>query len=117
MLRLSFNLFLFTFLLTPWAVSANEVVPNDIRYMLEDMYGANKNEWPALRYKKDLNKDGYIDWVAEKNSCQSKTVCPADLFICIPNKTGSCSEYCYIEVKDLRNIESDLKLLKCGSTC
>lgn len=34
--------------------------------MLEDMYGENKKEWPSPRYKKDLNNDGFSDWVAIK---------------------------------------------------
>ena len=34
--------------------STNEKIPDDVRYMLEDMYGSDKNEWPAFKYKKFL---------------------------------------------------------------
>lgn len=96
---------------------AAEEVPDDVRYMLEDMYGANKKEWPLLRYKQDLNKDGFSDWIVKKKKCQSNKNCAAELFICIPNKKGKCSEYCYIEVKTLINVEENLNTLKCESTC
>ena len=98
-------------------VSASEDVPDDIRYMLEDMYGANKEKWPKRRYKVDLNKDGFPDWVAKKKGCKLKEHCSAEIFICIPNKKGICSEYCYMEVKTLNNIEETLSIKKCESTC
>lgn len=98
-------------------VSATEKIPNDVLYMLEDLYGADKNKWPSPRYSTDLNKDGFLDWVAIKNNCKKNKNCPAEIFICVPDKKGSCSEYCYIEVKTLKNIEEDLKTLKCESTC
>ena len=99
------------------SVSASESVPDDIRYMLEDMYGANKEKWPESRYKVDLNKDGFSDWVVQKNDCKQKDQCPAEIFICKPNKNGTCLEYCYIEVKTLKNIETTLSTRKCESTC
>ena len=117
MLRTLLGLLLIAAIFTPSIVSANGVIPDDIRYMLEDMYGANKSEWPSPRYKQDLNNDGFSDWVAIKKNCLLKEKCPAELFICIPNKKGTCSEYCYIEVKTLSNIEESLKTLKCESTC
>ena len=98
-------------------ISASEDVPDDIRYMLEDMYGANKEKWPTPRYKVDLNKDGFLDWVAEKKYCKLKEHCSAEVFICIPNKKGMCSEYCYMEVRTLKNIEETLSIRKCESTC
>lgn len=85
--------------------------------MLEDMYGANKKEWPSIKYKLDLNKDGFSDWVIKKKKCESQKACQAEIFICIPDKKGMCKEYCYMEVKNLINIESNLKSLKCESTC
>ena len=99
------------------SVSASEDVPDDIRYMLEDMYGANKEKWPNPRYKVDLNKDGFSDWVVKNKDCKLKEHCSAEVFICIPNKKGKCSEYCYIEVKTLKNIEETLSIRKCESTC
>lgn len=96
---------------------AQELIPDDIRYMLEDMYGANKSKWPSPRYQQDLNNDGFIDWVAVKKNCMLKEKCAAEVFICVPDKKGLCSEYCYIEVKSLENIEKELKKLKCESTC
>ena len=99
------------------SISASENVPDDIRYMLEDMYGANEEHWPKLRYKIDLNKDGFSDWVAQKKGCKLKENCSAEIFICIPNIKGMCSEYCYMEVKTLKNIEETLSIKKCESTC
>ena len=101
----------------PLSISAGEDVPDDIRYMLEDMYGENKTEWPSPRYKVDLNTDGFPDWVARKKGCQLKEKCASEIFICIPNKKGLCSEYCYMEVKTLVNIEEQLTTRKCESTC
>lgn len=95
----------------------NETMPDDIRYMLEDMYGADKNEWPSPRYKEDLNNDGFHDWIAKNKNCESGKPCSAEIFICIPDKKGKCSEYCYIEVKTLENIEEKLPDMKCESTC
>jgi len=100
-----------------FSVLANEKLPDDVRYMLEDMYGANKNEWPVFKYKVDLNKDEFPDWVVKKKKCESQKNCPAEIFICIPDKKGMCKEYCYMEVKSLKNIESNLKNMKCESTC
>ena len=99
------------------SISASEDVPDDIRYMLEDMYGANKEQWPNPRYKVDLNKDGFPDWVVKKKGCQLKEHCSAEIFICIPNNKGLCSEYCYMEVKTLKNIEETISTRKCESTC
>ncbi|MCW8901015.1 MAG: hypothetical protein OQK75_12795 [Gammaproteobacteria bacterium] len=97
-------------------VNAAETLPDDIRYMLEDLHGTNKNEWPVIK-KEDLNNDGLPDWVAQKNNCNKKNNCPLDIFICIPGKKGECSEYCYMEVKALTHLAEDLKILKCESTC
>ena len=115
MFKYLFSLFVICSFSLP--VFASEDVPDDIRYMLEDMYGANKEEWPNPRYKVDLNKDGYLDWVAKKKGCKSKENCSAEIFICVPNEKGVCSEYCYIEVKTLKNIEETLSIKKCESTC
>jgi len=117
MLRSSLILLSIVYLSLATLVTAAEKIPDDVRYMLEDMYGANKSEWPSPRYQQDLNNDGFPDWVATKKNCLLKEKCPAELFICIPNKKGTCSEYCYIEVKTLKNIEESLKTLKCESTC
>lgn len=118
MLKSSFKAgFIFILVLVPLFVVADEKIPDDVRYLLEDMYGENKNEWPSPRYKIDLNNDGFFDWVAIKKNCSLKNNCPAEIFICIPNKKGTCSEYCYIEVKSLMNLEEILKSRKCESTC
>jgi len=106
--------FIFTFY---FINSTNEKIPDDVRYMLEDMYGSNKNEWPAFRYKKDLNKDGFFDWVITKENCSLKKDCPAELFICVPDEKGYCSEYCYSEVNSLINAEKNIESIKCESTC
>lgn len=95
----------------------NKNAPDDVLYMLEDMYGANKDEWPSPIYEKDLNSDDFQDWIAVKKNCTVKENCPAELFICIPDEKGTCSEYCYIEVKNLKNISDNIKDLKCESTC
>ena len=98
-------------------VIASEKIPDDIRYMLEDMYGADKKEWPSPRYKTDLNNDGFDDWVAVKKDCKLKKACQAEIFICRPDNQGRCSEYCYLEVKILKNVAEDIKNRKCESTC
>lgn len=119
MLRLINSFLLFSFVslsISVVSVSASEHIPDEIRYMLEDMYGANKNDWPSIK-KKDLNKDGSLDWVARKSNCNKKNNCAVEIFICIPDKSVQCSEYCYMEVKTLRNIAEKLKTLKCESTC
>jgi hypothetical protein len=95
----------------------NEKMPDDVSYMLEDMYGADKNEWPAVGYTTDLNNDGFSDWVATKEDCSANKDCPAELFICVPDEKGLCSEYCYIEVKSLIDIEKNIENMKCESTC
>lgn len=117
MLRSSLILLSIVYLSLATLVTAAEKIPDDVRYMIEDMYGANKSEWPSPRYQQDLNNDGFSDWVAIKKNCLLKENCAAELFICIPNKKGICSEYCYIEVKTLKNVEESLKALKCESTC
>lgn len=117
MLRSLIILVVATFINFPSAVSAKEIIPDDIRYMLEDMYSADKNKWPSPRYKQDLNNDGFVDWVAVKRNCSLKEKCSAEIFICVPDKKGMCSEYCYIEVKSLINLKKDLKTRKCESTC
>ena len=101
----------------PSIAFAKEEVPDDIRYMLEDMYGENKKEWPSPRYQKDLNDDGFPDWVTIKKGCLLQEECAAEIFICISNKKGQCSEYCYMEVESLKNIEESMKTRKCESTC
>ena len=97
--------------------ATNEKIPDDVRYMLEDMYGENESEWPAFSYKKDLNKDGFVDWVVTKENCSLKKDCPAELFICIPDEKGVCLEYCYAEVKSLIDAEKNIESVKCESTC
>lgn len=117
MLRTLLNLLFVSILFVPTPGSAKENIPDDIRYMLEDMYGANKNKWPSTRHKADINADGFTDWVIQKKSCSQDENCAAEIFICIPDKKGLCSEYCYIEVKTLNNVEELLKIKKCESTC
>jgi hypothetical protein len=92
-------------------------IPNDVSYMLEDMYGQDKQQWPNLFYNRDVNHDGLADWIAQKKSCATKKNCPADIFICISDGEGKCAEYCYKEVKTLINLEARLKKLKCESSC
>lgn len=92
-------------------------IPNDVNYMLEDMYGMDKKQWPDNIYHQDLNNDGMGDWVAQNKSCATQKNCPADIFICIPDGKGKCSEYCYKEVKTLIDVKQQLKKLKCESTC
>lgn len=112
---ITINLLLITLFYS--SVNATEIIPDDVRYMLEDLYGANKAKWPSPIYQKDLNNDGFFDWVAEKKKCKIKESCPAEIFICLPDKTGKCVEYCYIEVKTLVNIENNIHKMKCESTC
>lgn len=97
--------------------NAADKIPDDVRYMLEDMYGADKSKWPASRFIKDLNNDGFDDWVAQNKKCQSTAGCPAELFLCVPDKQGKCSEYCYININKLNSLQLDLKKIKCESTC
>lgn len=108
---------LVSLLLSFSTISATEKIPDDVRYMLEDMYGADKQKWPALINKKDLNHDGFSDWLVQKNNCLTESACPAEIFICLPDKQGVCVEYCYSEIKDLKQIKNKFKNVKCESTC
>ena len=106
---------LFCIFLSP-AIFAADPLPDDIRYMLEDLYGTNKNNWPRTE-KKDLNNDGFPDWVAKRESCKGMKKCPIEIFICVPDKKGNCSEYCYNEVKTLEMIKAKIAGNKCEATC
>ena len=92
-------------------------IPNDVLYMLEDMYGQDKKQWPQHIYPEDVDHDGLADWIAENKNCTSKKNCQADIFICIPDGEGKCSEYCYKEVKSLINLDTRLKEISCESSC
>ena len=98
------------------AAQAEQKLPDDIQYMLFDMYGQVRTKWPVIRYSTDLNVDGLADWVVQKKSCKGQD-CKAEIFLCVDNKQGGCSEYCYMEVDSLRNISKTIKTHKCESTC
>ena len=98
------------------ALPAADLVPDDIRYMLEDLYGPDKTNWPIIK-QADLNKDGFTDWIAEKENCKGKEKCPVEIFVCIPGKKGKCSEYCYNEVKTHEMIKEKISAKKCEATC
>jgi len=98
-------------------IHAEEKIPSDIRYMLEDLYGANKKTWPAPIYSKDLNHDGFSDWIAIKKNCTKGNHCAAEIFICKPDVSGKCREYCYMEISSLNNVEKAIASKKCESTC
>ena len=115
--QLTFLLFVVFISSNASLVIAKEPLPDDIRYFLEDLYGSDTKKWPSPQYKRDLNEDGFSDWVAIKNNCKLKNNCPAEIFVCVPNEKGACKEYCYMEVKTLINIKENVKTLKCESTC
>ena len=115
--QLIFLLFIIVISFNTSVVSAKEPLPDDVRYFLEDLYGGDTKKWPSPQYQRDLNQDGFNDWVAIKNNCKLKNKCPAEIFVCVPNEKGTCAEYCYMEVKTLVNIKENLKMLKCESTC
>jgi hypothetical protein len=81
------------------------------------MYGADKKKWPTLIQAKDINQDGHADWILQNQACQNNEVCAAEIFICIPGQKGKCAEYCYKEVKSLKNLKDNLSGIKCDSTC
>lgn len=109
----------FVFSVTAQAGEKTEVkkIPNDVSYMLEDMYGRDKKQWPTRIYHQDVNSDGMDDWIAQDKRCATRKNCPADIFICIADGKGKCSEYCYKEVKTLIDLKQQLQKLKCESTC
>lgn len=115
MSRFIFVVFMFIF--ATQLQAANEEVPDDIRYMLEDMYGADKKAWPSPRYSTDLNKDGHADWVVVKKGCMSEQGCPAEIFLCLADEKGKCVEYCYSEVVNLKKFVPGISHIKCQSTC
>lgn len=94
-----------------------EPVPDDIRYYLEDLYGADTKNWPDKIYTQDVNADQLADWIATKSSCDNTEACPVEVFICVPDKKGGCKEYCYIEVTSMSKLKQDLSVIPCKATC
>ncbi len=111
-MRLILPVLLLSSLVPAYAAS----LPDDVGYMLSDLYGDDRKKWPAIRYPQDLNHDGFTDWVIQKKNCSTAS-CPAEIFVCKADKQGNCHEYCYIEVRSLQNIAKQLTTLKCESTC
>ena len=116
----SFSILFFSiFILMAFNLSAEEKIaklPDDIGYMLEDMYGADKSKWPQVKVEKDLNNDGYPDWLIQ-NKCKDKKNCPVEIFLCVFDKTGKCKEYCYKNAKSLDDVDNAINAGKCESSC
>ena len=106
-------------LLIAWAYFAakERKIPDDIRYMLEEMYGSVQQNWPVTFHTRDLNKDGFTDWIAVSKKCSDLENCAVEIFVCRPGSDKRCEEYCYLNVKTLKDIESRLQEMKCESTC
>ena len=95
----------------------NEPIPDDIRYMLEDIYGSEKNKWPKPVYSEDVNGDGLPDWLAQHPGCKSKGQCSVDLFLCSRAEGQHCKEYCYVGSAKQTELLRSATSLKCQSTC
>lgn len=92
-------------------------LPDDIRYILEDMYGGDKNKWPKKVYAEDINGDGLMDWIAQVPECKKDTGCQVDLLLCNGRRKGKCSEFCLVGTGLLADMRRDVKKLICDSTC
>ena len=96
---------------------AETPVPSDVRYYLEDIYGADQADWPKLLYSQDLNHDGLPDWIARQDKCQPDLSCQADVFLCKRGTAPNCDEYCYSGSGLLHKLSKRITDLKCESTC
>lgn len=97
--------------------AAEEPVPNDVRYTLEEFYGKDRAQWPNPIYRRDLNHDGLPDWVAQQSGCRDQDQCQVDVFICTRGKAPDCDEYCYSGNGRASDMLKDPVKLKCQSTC
>ena len=109
--------FLIATLFLPSLAPAEEVIPDDVRYMIEDIYGMDKSKWPKPIYSKDINGDGRPDWLVQQPGCKQDGQCILDTFICAKSEGGKCIEYCYIGGATLMEIQNNTTELKCQSTC
>lgn len=96
---------------------AADTIPDDVRYIIEDIYGADRGQWPSPIYRDDLNNDGFADWVAQARGCQAPSQCPVELFLCKPNQAGQCVEYCYFQLSTIKEADKAISSGKCESAC
>lgn len=92
-------------------------IPDDVRYMIEDLYGINKSKWPTTTYEQDVNGDQLSDWIAQQSTCTAKESCQVDLFICKKGTDTHCIEYCYAGSGELKKLLNKPNGLVCESTC
>ena len=112
------NYFLLIILfLLPHSGHTEERIPDDVRYMIEDIYGTDKSKWPKPIYSKDINADGMPDWLVQQPGCKQAGQCVLDTFICAKSEAGKCLEYCYTGGITQTEILNKSVELKCQSTC
>ena len=96
---------------------SGENIPNDVRYMLEDIYGTDRSKWPGEIYSQDINADGVADWLARQPGCNASNNCMVEVFLCAKSEGTKCTEYCYTGSNKLADIEKNIDSMKCQSTC
>ncbi len=111
-----FSLIFLLLLIVP-PCHTEENIPDDVRYMIEDIYGTDKSTWPKPIYSKDINADGLPDWLVQQPGCKQGGQCVLDTFICAKSAGGKCIEYCYTGGATLTEIQNNTAELKCQSTC
>jgi len=99
------------------ASHSGEIIPNDVRYMLEDIYGTDQSSWPGEIYSQDINADGVADWLARQLGCAASSSCMVEVFLCAKTEGAKCVEYCYTGINKLADIEKGIAAMKCQSTC
>jgi hypothetical protein len=113
---LPFVLFLLLSSLTP-ASFADDKIPSDVRYMIEDLYGADKSKWPKTIFSRDVNADGMADWLVQQPGCKKGEQCLFEIFVCHKSEGGKCLEYCYIGSGTEADIQKNAAAQKCQATC
>lgn len=96
---------------------AEPAIPDDVRYMIEDLYGIDRSKWPAPILSQDINGDDLPDWVAQQPGCKTKGECTVDLFLCKKATGTQCKEHCYVGSGKLEALRNKPGGLVCESTC
>lgn len=99
------------------SAQTTQPIPDNVRYILEDLYGPEMASWPKYIYNQDINGDALSDWVAAQHTCMENTPCEVDLVLCKNAKGNSCSEYCYAGSGNLQTLLDKPGGPVCDSSC